>query len=150
MLTNAIYSYIDMTHGQILKHRTSDANQCSPFPDKKARHRCRGGCRDDGSIRNFQAPGIPLCPRSPKGRNQHSNSRTQDCLYYQVISETDSSNTRPCKSVRTEFERNRYPGLRKISLQRPEAWLKDLNNKLSWIFVLTGYRPKSLLWHINF
>ena len=150
MLTNDIYSYINMTHGQILKHRTSAADQCSPLPYTKARHRCRSGCRDDGSIRDFQAPGIPLYSRSPKGRNQHSNSRTQDCLYRQDISETDSSNTRPCKSVRTEFKRNRYPGLRKISLQRPEAWLKNLKNKLSWIFVLIVYQPKSFLWHIDF
>lgn len=150
MLTNDIYSYIDMTHGQILKHRTSAADQCSPFPNTKARHRCRSGCRDDGSIRDFQAPGIPLYSRSPKGRNQRSNSRNQDCLYRQDISETDSSNTRPCESVRTEFKRNRYPGLRKISLQRPEAWLKNLKNKLSWIFVLIVYQPKSFLWHIDF
>ncbi len=150
MLTNVIYGYINTTHGQILKHRTSDADQCSPFPDKEPRHCCRSGCRDDRSIRDFQATGIPVYSRSPKGRNQHSNSRTQDSLYRQVISESDSSNTRPCKSIRTEFRRNRYQGLRKISLQRPEAWLKDLKNKLSWIFVLIVYQPKRLLWHIDF
>lgn len=150
MLTNVTYGYTNMTYGQILKHRKSASDQCRPFPDKKVRHRCRSGCRDDGSIRDFQASGIPLYSRSPKGRNQHSNSRTQDCLYRQDISETDSSNKRPCKSVRTEFKRNRYPGLRKISLQRPEAWLKDLKNKLSWIFVLIVYQPKSFLWHIDF
>ena len=150
MLTNDIYGYIDMTHGQILKHRTSATDQCSPFPDTKARHRWRSGYRDDGSIRDFQAPGIPLYSRSSKGRSQCSNSRAQDCLYSQDISEANSSNKGVCKSVGAKFKRSRYPGLRKISLQRPEAWLKDLKNKLSWIFVLTVYQPKSFLWHIDF
>ena len=150
MLTNDIYSYINTTYGQILKYRTSTTDQCSPFPNKKARHRCRSGYRDDGPIRDFQTPGIPLYSRSPKGRSQCSNSRGQDSLYRQDISEANSSNTGLCKSVGAKFKRNRYPGLRKISLQRPEAWLKDLKNKLSWIFVLTVYQPKSFLWHIDF
>ena len=150
MLTSDIYSFIYTAHGQILKYRTCSADQCSSFPDKKARHYYRSGCHDDRSIQDFQTTSIPLYPRSPKGRNQHSNPRAQDCFYRQVISETDSSITRPCKSVRAEFKRSRYPGLRKISLQRPEVWLKDLKNKLSWIFVLTAYQPKSLLWRIDF
>jgi len=150
MLTYDIYSYINMTHGQILKQRASATDQCSPFPDSKVRHSCRSGYRDDGSIRNFQAPSIPLYSRSPKGRNQRSYSRAQNCLYSQDISEASSSNPRLCKSVRKKFKRSRYPGLRNISLQRPEAWLKYLKDKLNWIFVLTVYQPKKFLWHIDF
>ena len=150
MLTCVTYSYIDMTHGQILKQRTCPADQCSPILNQEAQHRCQGRCRDVRTIQYLQAPGVPLYPRSSKDWNQRPHSRIQDCIHRQVIAETDSETKRPCKRNRTEFKRNRNPGLRKISVQRPEAWLKDLKNKLSWIFVLTVYQPKNFLWHIDF
>lgn len=150
MLTNVIYGNIHMTHGQILKYRTRPADQCSPFLDKETRYRCKSGFRDGRSIQYFQAPGIPLYPRSSKGWKQHTDSRNQDCFYRQVVSEADSGAARQCKSFRTEFKRNRNPGLRKISLQRPEAWLKKLQNKSSWIFVLTDYLPRNYPWHTEF
>lgn len=150
MLTNAIYGYIYMTHGQIHKHRTRPADQCSHFSGERTRYRCKSGLRDGGPIQYFQAPSLPLYSRSPEGRSQHTDSRTQDCFYRQVVSEADSGATRPCKSFRTEFKRNRNPGLRKFSLQRPEAWLKKPQNKSSWIFVLTDYLPRNYPWHTGF
>jgi hypothetical protein len=35
-------------------------------------------------------------------------------------------------------------------LQRPEAWLKDLQNKSNWNFVLIDCQPRNLHWHTNF
>ena len=150
MLTDVIYSFIDMTHGQILKQRTCPADQCSPILNQEAQHRCQGRCRDVRTIQYLQAPGVPLYPRSSKDWNQRPHSRIQDCIHRQVIAETDSETKRPCKRNRTEFKRNRNPGLRKISVQRPEAWLKDLQNKSSWNFVLIDYQPRNLHWHTNF
>jgi hypothetical protein len=149
-LTNAIYGYIDMTHGQILKHRTSHADQCSRFTNQKSQHRCQCRCRDGRSIQYFQTPSVPLYPRSPKGWNQRSGSRTQDCIYRQVITESDPSVKRPCKNIRDQSKRNRNPGLRKISKQRPEAWIKSIRNKSSLNFVLIDYLPKNLHWHTSF
>jgi len=150
MLTNVIYGFINMTHGKILKHRTSHADQYSRCLNQKAQHRYRSCCRDGRSVQYFQASSIPLYPRSQKNWYQRSDSRTKDCIYCQIISESDSSVKGPCKIIRDEFKRNRYPGLRKNSIQRPEAWLKDTPKKSSLIFVLTDYQPRKLRWHINF
>jgi len=150
MLTNVIYSFINMTHGQILKYRTCYTDQRCTCLGQKTRLCIHSRYRDGRSVQYFQETGIPLYSRSQEGWNQNPNSRTQDCIYRQAISESYSSVKRLYKNIRNEFKRARNPGLRKISLQRPEAWLKEIKNKLSWIIVLTDYQPRNLQWHTNF
>jgi len=143
MLTDVIYGYINMTHGQIFKQRTCLADQCSPLLDQKTQHCYQGRRRDVSSIQYLQTPSVPLYPRSSKDWGQRSHSRIKDCIHRQIIAETDSGIKRPCKRDRTEFKRNCNTGLRKITLQRPEAWLKDLQSKLNWNFVLIDCQPRN-------
>ena len=75
MLTNVIYSFINMTYGQIFQDRTCAANKCSAFTFQKKRYhspsrRCNG-C----SIRNFQTSGLSLYSRGPKNWKPDSDTR---------------------------------------------------------------------------
>ena len=152
MLTNVIYSIIHVTNGEILKYRTRKADQRRPRADQRTWYRCQGSSRNGRSLPNLKAPSIPIYSRSTENWRQSSHTRFQNYIYRKAISKADSNNTRLCQSFRTYHKRYRNPGLRKIFIQRPKAWLLEnqLQNKFIWNIVLTDYQPRKLCWLTNF
>lgn len=152
ILTNVIYSIIYVSYGKILKYRTCEADQHRARADKRTWYRCQGGYRNGRSLQNFKTTGIPIYSRGTEDWRQNSHTQFQSYIYRKAISKADSNNTRLCQSFRTYHKRYRNPGLRKISTQRPKAWLLEnqLQNKFIWNIVLTDYQPKKLCWLTSF
>lgn len=150
MLTNAIYGYIYMTHGQKLKHRTCPADQRGHFASQGA-WQFRQGCSCDGRpIRYLQTSSVSLYSRGSKDR-KYSGARCQNRFYCQAVTEADSQTTKLCKDFKPDFKPDCNPGHRSLSLQRPGAWLKPdtVQNRFNWNIVLIDYHPKDFLWHTD-
>ena len=152
MLTSDIYSYIHMTNGKILKYRACKTHQRRARADQRAWYRCQGSCRDGRSLQNLKTPSIPIHSRGTEDWRQDSHTRFQNYIYRKAITKANSNNTRLCQSFRTYHKRNRNQGLRKISIQRPKAWLLEnqLQNKFIWNIVLTDYQPRKSCWLTSF
>jgi len=152
MLTYVIYSIIYATNVKILKYRTRKAHQRRYRADKRIWYRCQSSSRNGRSLPNLKTPSIPIYSRGTEDWRQSSYTRLQNYIYRKAISKADSNDARLCQSFRTYHKRYRNPGLRKIFLQRPKAWLLEnqLQNKFIWNIVLTDYQPRKLCWLTNF
>ena len=152
MLTYVIYSIMYTANVKILKYRTRKAHQRRYRADQRIWYRCQGSSRNGRSLPNLKTPSIPIYSRGPEYWRKSSYTRFQNYIYRKAISKADSKNTRLCQSFRTYHKRYRNPGLRKIFIQRPKAWLLEnqLQNKFIWNIVLTDYQPRKLCWLTNF
>ena len=152
MLTNVIYSFINMTYGQIFQDRTCAANKCSAFTFQKKRYhspsrRCNG-C----SIRNFQTSGLSLYSRGPKNWKPDSDTRSQNCIHRQASTQSDPKATTVFNQIRILFERGRFTGPGDFSAQRPRAWQKkgESQNRSSLNIALIDWQPRNSHWLTNF
>ena len=152
MLTNVIYGFINMTHGQIFQQRTCSANQCSTFTYKRAQyHRPCCTC-NGGSIRHLQASSLSLYSRGAKDWKPHPDTRDQDRVHRQADSPSDSKATTVFDTIRQLSEPDRYTGPGNFSAQRPTTWQKagDYQNRSNLNTVLIDYQPKNLHWPTSF
>ena len=141
MLTNVIYGFINMTHGQIFQQRTCPANQCSAFTDKRVRYHS-SSCKCNGrSIRHLQASSISLYSRGPKDWNPYSDTTAQNRVHRQAESQSDPKAATVFDTIRKLSEPDRYPGPGNFSAQRPTTWQKagDYQNRSSLNIVLIDY-----------
>jgi|GEM_PF-3895693 len=152
MLTNVIYGIIHVANGKILKYRTRKAHQRRHRADQRIWYHYQGYSRNGRSLPNLKTPSIPIYSRGTEDWRQNSHTRFQNYIYRKAVSKTDSNNTRLCQSFRAYHKRYRNQGLRKISIQRPKAWLLEnqLQNKFIWNIVLTDYQPRKLCWLTSF
>ena len=152
MLTNVIYSFINMTHGQIFQQRTCPTNKCGAFTYQKARY-YRPSCNcNGGSIRDLQASSLSLYSRSPKDWIPYSDTRAQNRVYRQADSQTDPKAAAVFNTNRTLSERSRYTGPGNFSAQRPRAWQKagEYQTASSLNIALIDYQPTKLQWLTSF
>ena len=152
MLTDVIYSFINMTHGQIFQQRTCAANQCSAFIYQKKRYHSSSRKCNGGSIRNLQTPGLSLHSRSPKNWNPDTNSRAQSCIHRQACTQSDPKAATVLNKIRTLFERGCYTGPGNFSAQRPRAWQKAgaYQDRSSLNIALIDWQSRSSHWLTNF
>jgi len=152
MLTNVIYSYIDMTHGQIFQQRTCPANKCSTFTYQKKRYHSSSRKCNGCSIRHLQASSISLYSRGPKDWNPYSDTRAQNRVHSQTDSQSDPKAATVFDTIRNFSEPDRYTGPGNFSAQRPTAWQKagEYQNRSSLNIALIDYQPKNLHWLTSF
>jgi len=152
MLTNVIYGFINMTHGQIFQQRTCPANKCSAFTYKKTRYHSPSCKCNGGSIRHLQASSIPLYSRGPKDWNPYSDTTAQNRIHRQAGTEADPHVAKIFKTIRSLFKRDCNPGFGQFSPQRPTKWQKagEHSSRFSLNIVLIDYRPRKLHWLTNF
>ena len=152
MLTDAIYSFIYMTHGQIFQHRTRAAYQFCTFTHQKLRHYCPGSYSNGRPIQHLQTTSLPVCSRSKDNWKAYSDSGFKDSLYGQAIPESDPGASATCKENWENIERDCYPGSGNLSPQWPGAWLKEerLQNRSSLNIVLTACLPRKSFNFISF
>jgi hypothetical protein len=152
MLTNVIYSFIDMTYGQIFQQRACAANKCSAFAHQKKRyHRPSRQC-NGRSIRNLQATSLSLYSRSPKNWCPYSDTGAQNRVHSQARTQSDPKASTVFNKIRTLFERGRYTGPGNFSAQRPRAWQKAgaHQDRSSLNIALIDWPPRSSRWLTNF
>ena len=152
MLTNVIYSFIDMTHGQIFQQRTCTANKCSIFAYQNKRYHSASRQCNGCSIRNFQAPGLSLYSRSPKNWSPDSDTRTQNCIHRQARTQSNPEAATVFNKIRPLFERGCYTGPGNFSAQRPTTWHKagEYQNRSSLNIALIDWQPRNSAWFTNF
>jgi len=152
MLTNVIYSFIDMTHVQVFQQRACAANQCSAFTYQKKRYHSSSRKSNGRPIRNLQAPGLSLYSRSPENWSPDSDTRTQNCIHCQARTQSDSKAATVFNKIRTLFERGCYTGPGNFSAQRPRAWQKAgaYPERSSLNIALIDWQPRSSHWLTNF
>jgi hypothetical protein len=152
MLTNVIYSFINMTHGQIFQQRTRPANKCSTFLCKKIRYNSPSRKCNGRSIRHLQASSISLYSRGPKDWNPYPDTRAQNRLHSQADSQSDPKAATIFNTIRKISEPDRNTGPGNFSAQRPTAWQKagEYQNRSSLNFALIDYQPKNLHWLMSF
>jgi len=152
MLTNVIYSFINMTHGQIFQQRTCPANKCSPYTCKKARYHSPSCKCNGGSIRHLQASSISLYSRGPKDWSPYSDTRAHNRVHSQADSPSDPEAATVFHTIRKLSEPDRYTGPGNFSAQRPTAWQKaaEYQNRSSLNIALIDYQPKNLHWLMSF
>ena len=138
MLTNVIYGFINMTHGQIFQQRTCPANKCSSFIYQEARYHSPS-CKCNGrSIRHLQTSSISLYSRGPKDWNPYSDTRVQNCVHRQADSQSDPKAATVFDTIRKLSEPDCYTGPGNFSAQRPSTWQKagEYQNRSSLNIVL--------------
>jgi hypothetical protein len=152
MLTNVIYSFIDMTHGQIFQQRACAANKCSAFAYQSKRYHSSSRKCNGRSIRNLQTPGLSLYSRSPKNWSPYSDTRTQNRIHRQARTQSDPKAATVFNKIRTLFERGRYTGSGNFSAQRPRSWQKAgaHQDRSSLNIALIDWQPRSSHWLTNF
>ena len=152
MLTDAIYGFIYMTHGQIFQHRTCTAYQFRTFPHQASRHCCTCSCSNGGPIRHLQTTSLSVCSRSKDNWQACSNSGPKDSLYGQAIPESDPGASATCKENWENIKRNSHPGSGDLSPKWREAWLREakFQNRSSLNIVLTDCLLKRLYRLISF
>lgn len=139
MLTNAIYGFIYMTHGQIFQHRTCPAHQFRPFTHQRPLHRCTGSCSNGRPVWHLQTTSLSICSRSKDYWKACSNSGPKDSLYGQAIPESDSDASATCKEDRENIKRDCHSGSGNFFPKWREAWLREakFQNRSSLNIVLT-------------
>ena len=139
MLTDAIYGFIYMTHGQIFQHRTCTAHQFRTFTHQAPLHCCTGSCSNGGSIWHFQTTSLSVYSRSKNNWKACSNSGPKDSLYGQAIPESDSGASATCKENWKNIKRDCHSGSGNFSPKWREAWLREakFQNRSSLNIVLT-------------
>lgn len=152
MLTNVIYSFINMTHGQIFQQRACAASKCSAYIYKKARYHSPSRQCNGGSIRHLQASSISLYSRGPKDWNPYCDTRVENRVYRQADSQSDPKAATVFDTIRNLAEPDRYTGPGNFSAQRPAAWQKaaEYQNRSSLNIALIDYQPKNLHWLTSF
>ena len=152
MLTNVIYGFINMTHGQIFQQRTRPSNKCSAFTYKKAQYHSPSRKCNGRSIRHLQASSISLYPRGPKDWKPYSDTRAQNRVHRQADSQSDPKAATIFNTIRKLSEPDRYTGPGNFSAQRPTAWQKagEYQNRSSLNIALIDYQPKNLHWLTSF
>ncbi len=152
MLTNVIYSFINMTHGQIFQQRASAANKCSAFAYQSKRYHSSSRKCNGRSIRNLQTSGISLYSRSSKNWSPYSDTRSQNRVYSQASTQSNPKAATVFYKIRTLSERGSYTGSGNFSAQRQRAWQKkgEYQDRSSLNFALIDWQPRSLHWLTNF
>jgi hypothetical protein len=152
MLTNVIYGFINMTHGQIFQQRKCPANKCSAFTYKKARYHNPSRKCNGRSIRHLQASSLSLYPRSPKDSNPYSDSRAQNRVHNQAGTQSDPKAATVFNTIRKISKPDCNTGAGNFSAQRPTAWQKagEYQNRSSLNIALIDYQPKNLHWLTSF
>ena len=152
MLTNVIYSFINMTHDQIFQQRTCPANKCSAFTYKKTRYHSTSRKCNGRSIRHLQASSISLYSRGPKDWDPYSDTRAQNRVHNQADSQSDPKVATVFNTIRTLSEPDRYTGPGNFSAQRPTAWQKaaEYQNRSSLNIALIDWKPRNSPWLTNF
>ena len=152
MLTNVIYGFINMTHGQIFQQRACPAHKCGTFAYKKVRYHSTSPKRNGYSIRYLQTSSLSVYSRGPKDWSPHSDTRAQNCVYRQVDSQSDPKTATIFNTIGKLIEPDRYPGDRNFSAQRPPAWQKtgEYQNRSGLNTALIDYQPRNLHWFTNF
>ena len=125
MLTNAIYGFMYMTHGQIFQHRTCPAHQFRTFTHQVSRHCCTSSCSNGGPIRHLQTTSLSVCSRSKDNWQACSNSGPKDSLYGQAIPESDPGASATCKENWENIKRDCHSGSGNFSPKWREAWLRE-------------------------
>jgi hypothetical protein len=141
-----------MTYGQILKQRTSTADQCGPHAYQRVRHYSASRQCHGSSIWYLQAPSISICSRSSKKWYSYPDTRIKSCVHHQNSSQSNSDAATIFRTIGTDLGRDCYTGPGNIFAQRPSAWQKagKNQNRSSLNIVLIAYRPKSSLWSMSF
>ena len=133
-----------MTHDKILQIGTSSSYQRCFRIDKKRRIliKCSNGIGE--TIWYLQAPSIPLCARSGTDRKKDSGPGHKDCLYGEVIQESDQSSSKICKDHWAKLERDNDPSTGSLFAKRSEAWLRGENapERSSWNTAMTDCHLK--------
>ena len=152
MLTNVIYSFINMTYGQIFQDRTCAANKCSAFTYQNKRYHSSSRQCNGRPIRNLQTTGLSLYSRSPKNWSPYSDTGTQNRIHRQARTQSDPKATTVFNKIRTLFERGRFTGPGDFSAQRPRAWQKkgESQNRSSLNIALIDWQPRNSAWLTNF
>lgn len=152
MLTNAIYGFMYMTHGQIFQHRTCTAYQFCTFTRQASRHCCTSSCSNGGPIRHLQTTSLSVCSRSNDNWQASSNSGPKDSLYGQAVPESDSGASATCKENWENIKRDCHPGSGNFSPKWREAWLREakLQNRFSLNIVLTDCLLRKSVKFISF
>ena len=141
-----------MTNGQIFQQRACAANKCSAFTYQNQRYHSSGRQCNGRPIRNLQASGLSLYPRSPKNWSPYSDTGTQNRIHRQAGTEADPQVAKIFKTIRSLFKRDCNPGFGQFSPQRPTKWQKagEHSSRFSLNIVLIDYRPRKLHWLTNF
>ena len=148
MLTNVIYSFINLSHDQIFQQRTCPANQCSAYSYKRAQYHNASRPCNGCSIRHLQASSISLYCRGAKDWNLYSDPRVKNRVHCQADSQSDPKAATVFDTIRNLAEPDRYTGPGNFSAQRPRAWQKagGYQNRSSLNIALIDYQPKNLHW----
>jgi hypothetical protein len=138
MLTNVIYGFINMTHGQIFKQRTCPTHKCIVFAYKKARYHSTSSKCNGCSIQYLQASSLSLYSRGPKDWNLYSDTRAQNRVHSQIESQSDRKAATVFNTIRKLTEPDCYTGPGNFSAQRPSTWQKagEYQNRSSLNIVL--------------
>ncbi len=152
MLTNAIYSFINMTHGQVFQQRARAANQCSAFTYQNKRYHSSSRQCNGCAIRHLQAASISLYSRGPKDWYPYSDTRAQNRIHRQAGTQSDPKAATVFNQIRKLFERGGYTSPGNFSAQRQRAWQKkgESQDRSSLNVALIDWQPRNSAWLTNF
>jgi hypothetical protein len=128
-----------MTHGQVIKYRTSKESQYGYRLAQGIRFCFRGGNSSVNPMWDLQAPGIPLCQGCGSSRPAGSSAGPEDSLHGKAVRKSRRGTTAIRSIQGSNVKRSGHRGPEGLALQRLETWSDRGKRKdpLSWSIVLT-------------